>query len=79
MAKKKGRDCIECIAYCNILGGEEYTGDIGYEVVEDVEGARCGLQLYIGSNDALFRIPQNLYSCTRYTEMLIPKAHSEEI
>ena len=24
MAKKKGRDCTECIAYCNMLGGEGY-------------------------------------------------------
>ena len=62
MAKKKGRDCTECIAYCNMLGGEGYRCGLGFEVVEDVEGGfgmwiavvhpyenscRCGLQLYI--------------------------------
>ena len=38
MAKKKGRDCTECIAYCNMLGGEGYRCGLGFEVVEDVEG-----------------------------------------
>ena len=38
MAKKKGRDCTECIAYCNMLGGEGYRYGLGFEVVEDVEG-----------------------------------------
>ena len=29
MAKKKGRDCTECIAYCNMLGGEGYRCGLG--------------------------------------------------
>jgi len=37
MAKKK-RDCTECIAYCNMLGGEDYKCGLGFEVVEDIEG-----------------------------------------
>ena len=37
MAKKKGRDCTECIAYCNMLGGEGYRCGLGFEVIEDVE------------------------------------------
>ncbi len=37
MAKKK-RDCIECIAYCNMLGGEGNKCGLGFEVVEDIEG-----------------------------------------
>ncbi len=32
MAKKKGRDCTECIAYCNMLGGEGYRCGLGFEV-----------------------------------------------
>ena len=38
MAKKKTRDCTKCIAYCNMLGGEENLCGLGFEVVEDVEG-----------------------------------------
>ena len=38
MSKKKGRDCTECIAYCNMLGGEGYKCGLGFEVVEDCEG-----------------------------------------
>ena len=38
MSKKKERDCTECIAYCNMLGGEEYRCGLGFEVVEDIEG-----------------------------------------
>ena len=38
MSKKKERDCAECIAYCNMLGGEGYKCGLGFEVVEDCEG-----------------------------------------
>lgn len=38
MSKKKERDCTECIAYCNMLGGEGYKCGLGFEVVEDCEG-----------------------------------------
>ena len=37
-ARKKHRDCTECIAYCNILGGEEYKCGLGFEVSEEIEG-----------------------------------------
>lgn len=37
MAKKK-RDCTECIAYCNMLGGEGNRCGLGFEVAEDIEG-----------------------------------------
>lgn len=38
MAKKKRRDCRECIAYNNMLGGEGYKCGLGFEVIEDAEG-----------------------------------------
>ena len=38
MAKKKRRDCRECIGYNNMLGGEGYKCGLGFEVVEDAEG-----------------------------------------
>ena len=38
MAKKKRRDCLECIAYCNMLGGPDYKCGLGFDVVEDAEG-----------------------------------------
>ena len=38
MAKKKERNCIQCIAYCNMLGGEGYKCGLGFEVMEECEG-----------------------------------------
>ena len=35
---KKQRDCTECIAYCNMIGGKDYRCGLGFEVVEEVEG-----------------------------------------
>lgn len=39
MAKKKIRDCTKCIAYGNMLGGEENLCGLGFEVAEKIE---CG-------------------------------------
>ena len=38
MVKKKQRDCMGCIAYCNMLGGTDNKCGLGFEVVEDIEG-----------------------------------------
>lgn len=38
MSIKRERDCTECIAYCNMLGGEENKCGLGFKVVEDCEG-----------------------------------------
>ena len=38
MAKKKRRSCIDCIGYCNMLGGKDYRCGFGFEVEEAVEG-----------------------------------------
>ena len=35
---KKQRDCTDCIAYLNMLGGEGYKCGLGFEVEEAVEG-----------------------------------------
>ena len=38
MAKKKRRDCLECIAYSNMLAGPDYKCGLGFDVIEDAEG-----------------------------------------
>lgn len=38
MAKKKRRSCIDCIGYCNMLGGRDYRCGFGFEVEEAIEG-----------------------------------------
>lgn len=38
MTRRKKRSCEECIAYYNMLGGDEYRCGLGFEVMEDVEG-----------------------------------------
>ena len=35
--KKERRDCENCIAYCNMLGGEENLCGLGFRVVEEAE------------------------------------------
>ena len=41
MAKKKRKDCLECIAYCNLLRGSGYMCGLGFEVVEDLEEGKA--------------------------------------
>lgn len=38
MAKKKRRSCVDCMGYCNMLGGKEYRCGLGFLVQEEVEG-----------------------------------------
>ena len=35
--KKQHRDCEECIAYYNMLGGREYRCGLGFQVSEEIE------------------------------------------
>lgn len=51
MAKKKTRDCTKCIAYCNMLGGEENLCGLGFEVEEDVEGGYGSWDVVIRPRD----------------------------
>ena len=37
MAKKKRRDCIDCIGYCNMRFGEGDCCGLGFEVEESLE------------------------------------------
>ncbi len=46
MAKKQ-RDCTECIAYLNMLGGEGYKCGLGFEVEETIEGGNGSLKVVV--------------------------------
>ena len=35
--KKQHRDCEDCIAYYNMLGGKEYRCGLGFQVAEEIE------------------------------------------
>ena len=47
MAKKKRRDCQECIAYCNMIGGPDYRCGLGFEVMEDIVGGYGSWQIVV--------------------------------
>lgn len=51
MTEKKSRDCTKCIAYCNMLGGEENLCGLRFEVVEDVEGGYGSWDMVIRPRD----------------------------
>lgn len=38
MKKKKRRNCIDCMGYCNMLGGGDYRCGLGFEIEELIEG-----------------------------------------
>ena len=38
MAKKKDRDCLECMGYCNMLDDDDYSCGLGFEISEEAEG-----------------------------------------
>lgn len=47
MTERK-RDCAKCIAYCNLLSGEDYRCGLGFEVVEELEtqGKKMGIAVH---------------------------------
>lgn len=50
-AREETRDCTKCIAYCNMLGGEENLCGLGFEVEEDVEGGYGSWDMVIRPRD----------------------------
>ena len=59
MAKKKRRDCLECIAYYNLLGEGNYQCGLGFEVEETAEGGYGTWSVVVGPyENACEVIPQ---------------------
>lgn len=49
MARKKKRDCTECIAYCNMLEGDRCG--LGFRSMEDIEGGNGGWSVTVHPYD----------------------------
>ena len=59
MAKKKRRDCLDCIAYYNMLGEGDNQCGLGFEVMEEIEGGYGTWSVVIGPyENACEVIPQ---------------------